>query len=183
MSKFSHISVMLYETVDGLNIKPDGVYVDGTTGGGGHSFEVASRLNENGRLYCFDRDPDAIKSSSEKLSEFKNVTLINEKYSLLKPTLIQMGVEHIDGLMLAVKIKCRYTAFVGGSSYHSHVNIERHSFIYPLSRLTRNHLFRAFLLTLGIKYRELLWVMFLPCRISPCNHISPSKRTAKPQTH
>lgn len=125
MSKFSHISVMLYETVDGLNIKPDGVYVDGTTGGGGHSFEVASRLNENGRLYCFDRDPDAIKASSEKLSEFKNVTLINEKYSLLKPTLIQMGVEHIDGLMLDLGVSS-YQLDTGerGFSYHSEAPLD-----------------------------------------------------------
>ncbi|MBQ7128610.1 MAG: 16S rRNA (cytosine(1402)-N(4))-methyltransferase, partial [Clostridia bacterium] len=84
MKEFSHKSVMLYETVEGLNIKPDGIYVDGTAGGGGHSELIASKLNENGKLFCFDRDPDAIKACEQRLSKFKNIILINEKYSSLK---------------------------------------------------------------------------------------------------
>ncbi len=62
---FEHKSVLLYETVDSLNIKPDGIYVDGTLGGGGHAFEVASRLGENGRLIGIDQDADAIKAATE----------------------------------------------------------------------------------------------------------------------
>ena len=67
---FEHKSVLLYETVDSLNIKPDGIYVDGTLGGGGHAFEVASRLGENGRLIGIDQDADAIKAATERLEPF-----------------------------------------------------------------------------------------------------------------
>lgn len=120
MSKFSHISVMLYETVDGLNIKPDGIYVDGTTGGGGHSYEVASRLNEKGKLFCFDRDPDAIEAAKEKLKEFNNVTFINKKYSTVKSSLTELGVEKIDGLMLDLGVSSyQLDTRERGFSYHS----------------------------------------------------------------
>ena len=63
--EFKHKSVLLYETVDQLNIKPDGIYVDGTLGGGGHSYEIASRLSDKGRLIGIDQDEDAIKAASE----------------------------------------------------------------------------------------------------------------------
>lgn len=120
MSKFSHISVMLYETVDGLNIKPDGIYVDGTTGGGGHSYEVASRLNEKGKLFCFDRDPDAIEAAKEKLKEFNNVEFINKKYSTIKSSLSELGVEKIDGLMLDLGVSSyQLDTRERGFSYHS----------------------------------------------------------------
>ena len=120
MSKFSHISVMLYETVDGLNIKPYGIYVDGTTGGGGHSYEVASRLNEKGKLFCFDRDPDAIEAAKEKLKEFNNVEFINKKYSTIKSSLSELGVEKIDGLMLDLGVSSyQLDTRERGFSYHS----------------------------------------------------------------
>ena len=64
--EFNHISVLLQESVDALNIKPDGVYVDCTAGGGGHSAEILSHLNENGKMYLFDRDPDAISVLTER---------------------------------------------------------------------------------------------------------------------
>ncbi|MDE7289424.1 MAG: 16S rRNA (cytosine(1402)-N(4))-methyltransferase, partial [Oscillospiraceae bacterium] len=67
--KFSHISVLLAETIEGLNIKPDGVYIDGTCGGGGHSLEVAKRLT-NGRLVGIDRDPNAVAAASERLAGY-----------------------------------------------------------------------------------------------------------------
>ena len=73
MSSFSHISVLLNETVDGLNIKPDGIYVDGTTGGGGHSSLVLSKLSKKGMLYCFDRDPDAINACMTRFKDNKSL--------------------------------------------------------------------------------------------------------------
>ena len=79
---FSHVPVMLHEAVDGLNIRPDGVYVDCTTGGGGHSYEIASRLTEGGRLICFDRDPEAIAAASKRLSAFSDrITFVNRNFS------------------------------------------------------------------------------------------------------
>lgn len=99
MSGFEHISVMLDEAVDGLNVKPGGIYVDGTAGGGGHSFEIASRL-ENGRLICLDRDPDAIAAASRRLEGFGFVTVVKSRFSQLDSVLDDLGIDKIDGLLL-----------------------------------------------------------------------------------
>lgn len=116
---FSHISVMLNETVDGLDVKSGGIYVDGTTGGGGHSTEVLKRLNGTGKLFCFDRDPDAINACKERFSKFNNVTLINEKYSSLKSVLGSYGVDEIDGLMLDLGVSShQLDTRERGFSYH-----------------------------------------------------------------
>ena len=63
MAEFEHIPVLLNEVIDGLNIDPDGIYIDGTVGGAGHSYEIARRLNPDGRLFCFDKDPEAIEAT------------------------------------------------------------------------------------------------------------------------
>ncbi len=120
MSNFSHISVLLNETVDGLNVKPNGVYVDGTTGGGGHSSVVLSKLSNEGKLYCFDRDPDAIETCKEKFKDNQNVVLINNKYSTLKVELEKLGVSKIDGLMLDLGVSShQLDTRERGFSYHS----------------------------------------------------------------
>jgi len=98
--EFNHKSVLLYETVDGLDIKPEGTYVDGTLGGAGHSYEIASRLGSLGRLIGFDQDEDAIKASSERLKEFSNVTIVRSNYRNMKEELNNLGVKEVDGIML-----------------------------------------------------------------------------------
>ena len=81
--EFHHTSVLLNETIDNLNIRPDGIYVDGTLGGGGHALEVAKRLGEGGRLIGIDQDADAIQAAGERLAEFGNkATLIRSNYAL-----------------------------------------------------------------------------------------------------
>ena len=76
---FSHRSVLLDECIEGLNIKPDGVYIDGTAGGGGHSLEIAKRMGPNSRLICFDRDKNAIAAASERLKDYLDrVTFVND---------------------------------------------------------------------------------------------------------
>lgn len=123
--EFSHISVMLNETVDGLNVKKDGIYVDGTTGGGGHSLEVLSRLNGSGKLFCFDRDPDAINACKERFSKYNNVTLINEKYSSLKSALADLGVDAIDGMMLDLGVSShQLDTRERGFSYHGEAPLD-----------------------------------------------------------
>lgn len=98
--EFNHYSVLLHETIDNLNIKPDGIYVDGTLGGGGHSYEIASRLT-TGHLYGFDQDTDALKAAGERLLPFKDrVTTIHSNYEFMKEKLSELGVTKVDGIML-----------------------------------------------------------------------------------
>lgn len=97
--EFNHISVLLEESVDALNIKPEGVYVDCTAGGGGHSAAILSRLNENGKMYLFDRDPDAISVLTERFKDDKRVTIIHDNYSNIKAALDFLGVYSVDGIV------------------------------------------------------------------------------------
>lgn len=98
--EFKHKSVLLDETIEGLNVKPDGIYVDGTLGGAGHSFQIASKLNSQGRLIGFDQDEDAIKASTEKLKDFNNVTIVRSNYRNMKEELNNLGIYEVDGIML-----------------------------------------------------------------------------------
>ena len=99
--EFGHQSVMLYETVDSLRMKPDGVYVDGTLGGGGHSHEICTRLGESGRLYGIDQDADAIAAATERLAPFgEKVTILRDNYCHAVARLREMGVEGADGIIL-----------------------------------------------------------------------------------
>lgn len=98
--EFNHVSVLLNETIEGLNIKPDGIYADGTLGGAGHSYQIASKLNGLGRLIGFDQDEDAIKASTERLKEFKNVTIVRSNYRNMKEELNNRGIEKVDGILL-----------------------------------------------------------------------------------
>lgn len=97
--EFSHVSVLLNETVDALNIKPDGIYVDCTTGGAGHSSEILHRLGENGRLIAFDQDPDAIEVIKERIGHDKRVTVVHSNFSELKRVLAELGIDAVDGVM------------------------------------------------------------------------------------
>lgn len=97
--EFSHVSVLLKETVDALNIKPDGIYVDCTCGGAGHSSEILRRLGENGRLIAFDQDPDAIEVIKERIGSDKRVTVVHSNFSELKTVLANLGVDTVDGIM------------------------------------------------------------------------------------
>lgn len=99
--EFKHTSVLLHETVDGLNVKPDGVYVDGTLGGGGHSSELCSRLSEQGLLIGIDRDKDALEAAEKVLSQYKcRKIFVQDNYSDIKNILAELKIEKIDGAML-----------------------------------------------------------------------------------
>ncbi len=97
---FEHIPVMLQETVEGLCIKPDGVYVDGTVGGAGHSLEIARRLGKKGRLICIDQDQEAVETAGERLKKFENVTVVRSNYIHMKDVLWQQNIEEVDGILL-----------------------------------------------------------------------------------
>jgi len=97
---FEHKSVLLEETIENLNIRPNGIYVDGTLGGGGHSYEIIKRL-QSGRLIGIDQDEAAIKAARERLTAFQDkVTIIRSNYSEMRRVLGEIGIEHVDGILL-----------------------------------------------------------------------------------
>ena len=99
--EFKHVSVLLQETVDGLNVKPDGIYVDGTLGGGGHSYEVCTRLGAKGSIIGIDQDEAAIEAASIRLKDFgEKVTIVRSNYCDMKSRLHELGIDKVDGLML-----------------------------------------------------------------------------------
>ena len=98
---FGHKSVLLDETIDSLNIKADGIYVDGTLGGGGHASEVCRRLGDKGRFIGIDQDADAIAAASERLKEFGDkVTIVRSNYENVDEVLKELGISQVDGIYL-----------------------------------------------------------------------------------
>ena len=98
---FKHTSVLLEETVDGLNIKPDGIYVDGTLGGGGHAYEVCTRLSNKGRFIGIDQDEAAIEAAGIRLRDFgERVTIVRSNYCDMKSQLQKLGIDKVDGIVL-----------------------------------------------------------------------------------
>ena len=98
--EFKHKSVLLDETVGGLNIKPDGIYVDGTLGGAGHAIEVCRKLSAKGRFIGIDQDQDAIIAASERLAAFDQVTIIRSNYCYMVQELAARGIHKVDGIVL-----------------------------------------------------------------------------------
>lgn len=99
--EFKHYSVLLDETIENLNIKPDGIYMDGTLGGAGHAFHVCEKLGENGHFYGIDQDGDAIKAASKRLEVFGDkVTIIRSNYCHARERLNEIGVTKVDGIVL-----------------------------------------------------------------------------------
>ena len=99
--EFRHKSVLLEETIEGLNVKPDGIYVDGTLGGAGHAVEVCSRLSAKGRFIGIDQDQDAIIAASERLAAYEDrVTIIRSNYCYMVNELRNLGIHQVDGILL-----------------------------------------------------------------------------------
>ncbi len=99
--EFKHTSVLLQETVDGLNIRPDGIYVDGTLGGGGHSYEICRRLGEKGSIVGIDQDAAAIEAAGNRLKDFgEKVTIVRSNYCDMKSRLQELGIYKVDGIVL-----------------------------------------------------------------------------------
>ena len=152
--EFAHIPVMLNECLEGLNIKADGTYVDGTVGGAGHSIEIVKRLSENGRLICVDKDEDALKAAGERLAPYKDrVTFIHDDYKNLVNELDSIGVGKVDGILLDL----------GVSSYQLD-NAER-GFSYmkdaPLDmRMDRSQRISAYEVVNGYTESELARILF-----------------------
>lgn len=97
--EFSHYSVMLPQCMEGLNIKPDGIYIDGTAGGAGHSRAIAERLT-TGQLLSFDRDPDAVAEATKRLAPYPAAEVIHSEFARIPEVLAEKGIEGVDGILL-----------------------------------------------------------------------------------
>ncbi|MGN1412575.1 MAG: 16S rRNA (cytosine(1402)-N(4))-methyltransferase RsmH [Oscillospiraceae bacterium] len=116
--EFNHVPVLLHETLEGLNINPNGIYVDCTVGGAGHSLEIVKRLSQNGRLIGLDRDPDAISVATERLDGF-NVTIVQRNYSEVAEVLQSLGIQSVDGILMDLGVSShQLDTAERGFSYH-----------------------------------------------------------------
>ena len=97
--EFKHIPVLLNETIEGLNVKPDGIYVDGTIGGAGHSKEVIKKLSDKGLLIGIDRDDEALNAARKNLNGYKNFKLVHGNHDEIKNILSDLGIEKVDGIL------------------------------------------------------------------------------------
>ena len=121
---FSHITVLLKEAVDGLNVRPDGVYADGTAGGGGHSAEILSRL-DTGSLYCIDRDPDAVAAVTERFSGDDRVRIVRGNFGNIASLLTNEGVSGLDGVLLDIGVSShQLDERSRGFSYHDEAPLD-----------------------------------------------------------
>ena len=98
--EFNHISVLLNECLEGLNIKENGIYVDGTLGGAGHSSEILKRLSSEGRLIGIDQDTDALKAAKERLKNYSNVTFVHSNFSSIENVLNNLNIDGVDGILM-----------------------------------------------------------------------------------
>ena len=97
--EFSHVPVLLQETLDSLQIRPDGIYVDATAGGAGHSSKILEQLSESGRLLCMDQDPDAVRIIQERIGSDPRVTVLHNNFSQIAQVLSDLGIDRVDGIL------------------------------------------------------------------------------------
>ncbi len=117
--EFVHVPVLLQETLEGLAIRPDGIYVDGTVGGAGHSFEIASRLTQGGQLIGLDRDPDAVEAASARLQGLP-ATVVHCNYSEMRQALDGLSIASVDGILMDLGVSShQLDEAERGFSYHA----------------------------------------------------------------
>jgi 16S rRNA (cytosine1402-N4)-methyltransferase len=117
--EFSHVSVLLWESIEGLNIKSNGIYVDGTAGGAGHSLEIAKRLDKNGMLIALDVDPTAVEVATKRLNGY-NAKVVRSNYSGIRQVLDSFDIDNVDGILLDLGVSSHQLDTVQrGFSYHN----------------------------------------------------------------
>ena len=118
---FQHVSVLLWETIEGLNIKPNGIYVDGTAGGAGHSTQIAKKIDpqQGGRLISIDKDPDAIETATERLKPYPAAQVVRGDFKDIPQILDELQIDKVDGIMLDLGVSSRQLDTAErGFSYH-----------------------------------------------------------------
>ena len=154
--EFKHKSVLLEETIEGLNIKPDGIYVDGTLGGAGHAGEVCRKLSAKGRFIGIDQDQDAIIAASERLAPYKQATIIRSNYCYMVQELAARGIYKVDGILLDL----------GVSSYQ--LDNEERGFTYRVepailsTAMKKKNYTVLFVITVKINLQKILQNILLP---------------------
>ena len=137
---FSHKSVLLKETIEGLNVKPDGIYVDGTLGGGGHAYEVAGQL-KNGRLIGIDQDEAAITAAGERLKEFfDKVTIVRSNYEAMRQVLKELGIMSVDGILLDLGVSSYQLDTIERGFSYKYVRIRANLLMSNGDVLTLHHI-------------------------------------------
>ncbi|MBO5064668.1 MAG: 16S rRNA (cytosine(1402)-N(4))-methyltransferase RsmH [Clostridia bacterium] len=122
---FKHISVLLEESVESLNIKPDGVYVDCTAGGGGHSAAILFHLGENGRMVLIDQDPDAVNTLKKRFDGDKRVTIVHDNFSNFSNILSDLGIDAVDGIVADLGVSShQLDTAERGFSFHHDANLD-----------------------------------------------------------
>lgn len=118
--EFSHKPVLLHQTIDALAIKPDGIYLDGTAGGGGHSSEILQRLGGSGRLVCVDQDPDAIETLKGRFSGDDRVTIVKSNFSEIPTIIGELDIDELDGVLMDIGVSShQLDCAERGFSYHN----------------------------------------------------------------
>lgn len=150
---FHHVSVLLKETIDGLNIKEDGIYVDCTLGGGGHSQEILKRLT-TGHLYCFDQDQHAIEAARQRLSQISDhFTIIYSNFKNLKTELAKRGVEHVDGIVFDLGVSSpQFDDGERGFSYNYDAKLDM--------RMDQNQKLTAYDIVNSYSYQDIVTILY-----------------------
>ncbi len=149
--EFSHRPVLPEETIASLDIKPDGIYLDGTAGGGGHSAEILRRL-DTGMLICIDKDPDAIMTLNKRFSGSKNVRIVSSDYSEMDKVLTQLGIDGLDGVLLDIGVSSHQLDTASrGFSYHYDAPLDM--------RMSQSGKTAADLVN-GLSYQELVRILY-----------------------
>ena len=150
---FHHVSVLLKETIDGLNIKEDGIYVDCTLGGGGHSQEILKRLT-TGHLYCFDQDQHAIEAARQRLSQISDhFTIIYSNFKNLKAELAKHGVEHVDGIVFDLGVSSpQFDDGERGFSYNYDAKLDM--------RMDQNQKLTAYDIVNSYSYQDIVTILY-----------------------
>lgn len=150
---FHHISVLLKETIEGLNIKEDGIYVDCTLGGGGHSQEILKRLT-TGHLYCFDQDQHAIEAAKARLEQISNrFTIIYANFKDLKKELAKHGVEHVDGIIFDLGVSSpQFDDGERGFSYNYDAKLDM--------RMDQNQTLTAYDIVNSYSYQDIVTILY-----------------------
>ena len=149
--RMKHKSVLLKESIDNLNIKVDGVYVDATLGFGGHSLEILKRINK-GFLFAFDQDSEAIEYSSERLKDYNNFKIIKSNFSNMKECLLKEGITQVDGILFDIGVSSmQLDEDYRGFSYHNDARLDM--------RMDTDSSFSAYELVNGYDYNNLVRVL------------------------